>query len=73
MFDTVFEKDIRKKDNFLDQTNNRNNGGDSPPDSPGAPPPPPIDFDPYASDDNDNPFNVDLNALERHTLLGIYL
>ena len=64
-FDKVFERDTRKKDNFLDQTNNRNNGDDSPPGSPGAPPPPPIDFDPYASDDNDNPFNVDLNALER--------
>ena len=64
-FDKVFERDTRKKDNFLDQTNNRNNGDDSPPSSPGAPPPPPVDFDPYASDDNDNPFNVDLNALER--------
>ena len=64
-FDKVFERDTRKKDNFLDQTNNRNNGDDSPPGSPGAPPPPPIDFDPYASGDNDNPFNVDLNALER--------
>ena len=64
-FDKVFERDTRKKDNFLDQTNNRNNGDDSPPSSPGAPPPPPLDFDPYASDDNDNPFNVDLNALER--------
>ena len=64
-FDKVFERDTRKKDNFLDQTNNRNNGDDSPPGSPGAPPPPPIDFDPYAFDDNDNPFNVDLNALER--------
>ena len=64
-FDKVFERDTRKKDNFLDQTNNRNNGDDSPPGSPGAPPPSPIDFDPYASDDNDNPFNVDLNALER--------
>ena len=63
-FDKVFERDTRKKDNFLDQENNRNNGDDSPPGSPGAPPPPPIDFDPYASDDNDNPFNVDLNALE---------
>ena len=64
-FDKVFERDTRKKDNFLDQTNNRNNGDDSPPGSPGAPPPPPTDFDPYASDDNDNLFNVDLNALER--------
>ena len=64
-FDKVFERDTRKKDNFLDQTNNRNGGDDSPPGSPGAPPPLPIDFDPYASDDNDNPFNVDLNALER--------
>ena len=63
-FDKVVERDAHKKDNFLDQTNNRNNGDDSPPGSPGAPPPPPIDFDPYASDDNDNPFNVDLNALE---------
>ena len=63
-FDKVFERDTRKKDNFLDQTSNRNNGDDSPPGSPGASPPPPIDFDPYASDD-DNPFNVDLNALER--------
>ena len=64
-FDKVFERDARKKDNFLDQTNNRNNGDDSPSGSPGAPPPSPIDFDPYASDDNDNPFNVDLNAIER--------
>ena len=64
-FDKLFERDARKKDNFLDQTNNRNNGDDSPSGSPGAPPPPPIDFDPYASDDNDNPFNVDLNVLER--------
>ena len=64
-FDKVFERDTRKKDNLLDQTNNRNNGDDSPPSSPGALPPPPLDFDPYASDDNDNPFNVDLNALER--------
>ena len=61
-FNKVFEKDTRKKDNFLDQTDN---GDDSPPGSPGLPPPPPIDFDPYAFDDNDNPFNVDLNALER--------
>ena len=63
-FDKVVERDAHKKDNFLDQTNNINNGDDSPPGSPGAPPPLPIDFDPYASDDNDNPFNVDLNALE---------
>ena len=61
-FNKVFERDTRKKDNFLDQTDN---GDDSPPGSPGLPPPPPIDFDPYAFDDNDNPFNVDLNALER--------
>ena len=63
-FNKVFERDTRKKDNFLDQTNNRNNGDDSSPGSPGAPPPPPIDWDPYLSDD-DNPFNIDLNALER--------
>ena len=63
-FNKVFERDTRKKDNFLDQTNNRNNGDDSSPGSPGAPPPPPIDWDPYLTDD-DNPFNIDLNALER--------
>ena len=61
-FNKVFERDTRKKDNFVDQTDN---GDDSPPGSPGLPPPPPIDFDPYAFDDDDNPFNVDLNALER--------
>ena len=59
-FNKVFERsEKRKKDNFLD---NDDVGSDSPPGSPGPPPPPPMDFD---FDENLNPFNVDLNNLER--------
>ena len=61
-FDKIFERNNRKKDNFLDENNNYG-GDDSPPGSPGAPPPPPMDFDFF--DANLNPFNVDLNNLER--------
>ena len=59
-FDKLFERsDGKKKDNFLD---NDNNVGDSPPGSPGLPPPPPMDFD---FDEDPNPYNADLNNLER--------
>ena len=53
-FDKIFERNNRKKDY---------GGDDSPPGSPDAPPPPPMDFDFF--DENLNPFNVDLNNLER--------
>ena len=60
-FNKIFERSDRKKnDNFLDDNND--DGGDSPPGSPDAPPPPPMDFD---FDENLNPFNIDLNNLER--------
>ena len=60
-FNKIFERSDRKKnDNFLDD--NDDDGGDSPPGSPDAPPPPPMDFD---FDENLNPFNIDLNNLER--------
>ena len=62
-FNKLFERDTRKKDNFLDSSiNNNNNDDDSLPGSPGPAPPPPMDFD---FDENINPFNLDLNNLER--------
>ena len=58
-FNKIFERsDAKKKDNFLD---NVSNGSDSPPGSPGPPPPPPMDFD----FEDLNPYNIDLNNLER--------
>ena len=65
-FNKVFERGNKKKDNFLDSFYKRNddddNDDDSPPGSPNIPPPPPMDFD---FDENINPYNVDLNNLER--------
>ena len=63
-FDKIFERDTRKKDNFLNQSNNTN-GDDSPPGSPGAPPPPPMHFDFDFPDEDNNLFNINLNNLER--------
>ena len=57
-FNKLFERDTKKKDNFLD---NVSNGSDSPPGSPGPPPPPPTDFD----FEDFNPYNIDLHNLER--------
>ena len=63
-FDKLFERDSRKKDNFLDSLNNNNNNDDdSPPGSPGPAPPPPMDFD---FDENINLPNLDLNNLEKN-------
>ena len=59
-FNILFERDTKKKDNFLD---NVSDGSDSPPGSPGAPPPPPTDFN-FDFEDF-NPYNIDLNNLER--------
>ena len=65
-FNKVFERSNKKKDNFLDPFYNRNDDDDddddSPPGSPNVPPPPPMDFD---FEENINPYNVDLNNLER--------
>ena len=61
-FDRVFEKKKKKKDNFLDRKDGDDDDDDSPPGSPNVPPPPPMDFD---FDENINPYNVDLNNLER--------
>ena len=63
-FDKLFERDTRKKDNFLNQSNN-NDGNDSPPGSPSAPPPPPMHFDFDSPDEDNNPLNINLNNLER--------
>ena len=65
-FNKVFGRSNKKKDNFADPYYNRNDDDDddddSPPGSPNVPPPPPMDFD---FDENINPYNVDLNNLER--------
>ena len=65
-FNKVFGRSNKKKDNFSDPYYNRNDDDDddddSPPGSPNVPPPPPMDFD---FDENINPYNVDLNNLER--------
>ena len=65
-FNKVFERSNKRKDNFLDPFYNRNDDDDddddSPPGSPNVPPPPPMDFD---FEENINPYNVDLNNLER--------
>ena len=65
-FNKVFERGSKKKDNFLDSFYNRNDDdgddADSPPGSPNVLPPTPMDFD---FDENINPYNVDLNNLER--------
>ena len=61
----MFERGNKKKDNFLDPFYNNDDDDDdddSPPGSPNVPPPPPVDFD---FDENINPYNVDLNNLER--------
>ena len=62
----MFERGNKTKDNFLDPFYNKNDDDDddddSPPGSPNVPPPPPIEFD---IDENINPYNVDLNNLER--------
>ena len=66
-FDKIFERDRRKKDNFLDPFYRGNDDDDdSPPGSPGVLPPPPMDLDFDDIDQqNDNPFNIDLNSLEQ--------
>ena len=56
------KKKKKKKDNFLDRKDGDDDDDDSPPGSPNVPPPPPMDFD---FDENINPYNVDLNNLER--------
>ena len=64
-FNKVFERGNKKKDNFLDpfySNDDDDDDDDSPPGSPNVPPPPPVDFD---FDENINPYNVDLNNLER--------
>ena len=52
----------KKKENFLDRKDDDDDDDDSPPSSANVPPPPPMDFD---FDENINPYNVDLNNLER--------
>ena len=56
----------KKKDHFLDPFYNKNDDDDddddSSPGSPNVPPPLPIDFD---FDENINPYNADVNNLER--------
>ena len=66
-FNKVFERKNRKKDNILDPFYNKGDDNDdddddSPPGSPNVPPPPPMDFD---FEENNNPYNLDLNNLER--------
>ena len=66
-FDKIFERDRRKNDNFLDPFYRGNDDDDdSLPGSPGVLPPPPMDLDFDDIDQqNDNPFNIDLNSLEQ--------
>ena len=65
-FNKVFVRGNKKKDHFLDPFYNKNDddddGDDSSPGSPNVPPPLPIDFD---FDENINPYNADVNNLER--------
>ena len=64
-FDRVFERKKKKKENFLDRKDDDDDDDDSPPGSPNVPPPPPMDFLDLDFDENINPYNVDLNSLER--------
>ena len=58
-------KEKKKKDNFLDRKDDDDDDDDSPPGSPNVPPPLPMDFLDFDFDENINPYNVDLNNLER--------
>ena len=64
-FDRVFERKKRKKENFLDRKDDSDDDDDSPPGSPNVQHLPPIDFLDFDFDENINPYNVDLNSLER--------
>ena len=64
-FDRVFERKKKKKENFLDRKDDDDDDDDSPPGSRTVPPPPPMDFLDFDFDENINPYNVDLNNLER--------
>ena len=55
----------KKKENFLDRKDDDDDDDDSPPGSRTVPPPPPMDFLDFDFDENINPYNVDLNNLER--------
>ena len=68
-FNNVFERDGKKKNNFLDPFyhggDDDNDDDDLPHGSPGMPPAPPMDFD-FNFDQQDIPLlNVDLNSVER--------
>ena len=66
-FNQIFERDGKKKNNFLDPFYHKGDDSDddSLPGSPGAPPPPPMDFDFDFNQQNNPLLNADLNSLER--------